>query len=131
MKKSRKTKIMKKYKIYHNPRCSKSRQTLSLLRENGVEPEVVEYLKAPLQKKELQMISNALGLRPASFVRKNENDYKENGIAEYLDDDEKVFQYIVKYPKIMERPIVVSNGIGVIGRPPSNVLGLINQSDKK
>ena len=131
MKKSRKTKIMKKYKIYHNPRCSKSRQTLSLLRENGVEPEVVEYLKTPLQKKELQMISNAVGLRPASFVRKNENDYKENGIVEYLDDDEKIFQYIVKYPKIMERPIVVSNGIGVIGRPPSNVLVLINQSDKK
>ena len=131
MKKSRKTKIMKKYKIYHNPRCSKSRQTLSLLRENGIEPEVVEYLKTPLQKKELQMISNAIGLKPASFVRKNENDYKENGIAEYLDDDEKVFQYIEKYPKIMERPIVVSNGIGVIGRPPSNVLGLINQSDKK
>jgi len=131
LKKSRKIKLMEKYKIYHNPRCSKSRQTLSLLRENGVEPEVVEYLKTPLQKKELQMISNALGLRPASFVRKNENDYKENGIAEYLDDDEKVFQYIVKYPKIMERPIVVSNGIGVIGRPPSNVLGLINQSDKK
>ncbi len=131
MKKSRKTKIMKKYKIYHNPRCSKSRQTLSLLRENGIEPEVVEYLKTPLQKKELQMISNAVGLRPASFVRKNENDYKENGIVEYLDDDEKIFQYIVKYPKIMERPIVVSNGIGVIGRPPSNVLGLINQSDKK
>ena len=131
MKKSRKIKIMKKYKIYHNPRCSKSRQTLSLLRENGIEPEVVEYLKTPLQKKELQMISNAVGLRPASFVRKNENDYKENGIAEYLDDDEKVFQYIEKYPKIMERPIVVSNGIGVIGRPPSNVLGLINQSDKK
>jgi len=131
LKKSRKTKIMKKYKIYHNPRCSKSRQTLSLLRENGIEPEVVEYLKTPLQKKELQMISNAVGLKPASFVRKNENDYKENGIAEYLDDDEKVFQYIEKYPKIMERPIVVSNGIGVIGRPPSNVLGLINQSDKK
>ena len=122
---------MKKYKIYHNPRCSKSRQTLSLLRENGVEPEVVEYLKTPLQKKELQMISNAVGLKPASFIRKNENDYKENGIAEYLDDDEKVFQYIEKYPKIMERPIVVSNGIGVIGRPPSNVLVLINQSDKK
>ena len=131
MKKSRKTKIMKKYKIYHNPRCSKSRQTLGILRENGIEPEIVEYLKTPLQKKELQMISNAVGLKPASFIRKNENDYKENGIAEYLDDDEKVFQYIEKYPKIMERPIVVSNGIGVIGRPPSNVLGLINQSDKK
>ena len=122
---------MKKYKIYHNPRCSKSRQTLSLLRENGIEPQVVEYLKTPLQKKELQMISNAVGLRPASFIRKNENEYKENGIAEYLDNDEKVFQYIVKYPKIMERPIVVSNGKGVIGRPPSNVLGLISQSDKK
>ena len=122
---------MKKYKIYHNPRCSKSRQTLSLLRENGVEPEVVEYLKTPLQKKELQMISKAIGLRPANFIRKNENDYKENSIAEYLDNDEKVFQYIVKYPKIMERPIVVSNGKGIIGRPPSNVLDLINESDKK
>ena len=131
MKKSRKTKLMKKYKIYHNPRCSKSRQTLSLLRENGIEPEIVEYLKTPRQKKELQMISNAVGLRPASFIRKNENDYKENGIAEYLDNDKKVFQYIVKYPKIMERPIVVSNGKGIIGRPPSNVLGLIFQSDKK
>ena len=116
---------MKKYKIYHNPRCSKSRQTLGILRENGIEPEIVEYLKTPLQKKELQMISNAVGLRPASFVRKNENEYKENGIAEYLDNDEKVFQYIIKYPKIMERPIVVSNGKGVIGRPPSNVLDLI------
>ena len=122
---------MKKYKIYHNPRCSKSRQTLSLLRENEIEPEIVEYLKTPLQKKELQMISNAVGLRPASFIRKNENDYKENGIAEYLDNDKKVFQYIIKYPKIMERPIVVSNGKGIIGRPPSNVLGLIFQSDKK
>ena len=122
---------MKKYKIYHNPRCSKSRQTLSLLRENGIEPQVVEYLKTPLQKKELQMISNAVGLRPASFIRKNENEYKENGIAEYLDNDKKVFQYIIKYPKIMERPIVVSNGKGIIGRPPSNVLGLIFQSDKK
>ena len=131
MKKSRKTKIMKKYKIYHNPRCSKSRQTLGILRENGIEPEIVEYLKTPLQKKELQMISNAVGLRPGSFIRKNENDYKENGIAEYLDNDKKVFQYIVKYPKIMERPIVVSNGKGIIGRPPSNVLGLIFQSDKK
>ncbi len=122
---------MKKYKIYHNPRCSKSRQTLGILRENGIEPEIVEYLKTPLQKKELQMISNAVALRPASFVRENENEYKENGIAEYLDNDEKVFQYIIKYPKIMERPIVVSNGKGIIGRPPSNVLDLITQSDKK
>ncbi len=131
MKKSRKTKIMKKYKIYHNPRCSKSRQTLGILRENGIEPEIVEYLKTPLKKKELQMISKAVGLRPASFIRKNENDYKENGIAEYLDNDEKVFQYIIKYPKIMERPIVILNGKGIIGRPPSNVLDLITQSDKK
>ena len=122
---------MKKYKIYHNPRCSKSRQTLGILTENGIEPEIVEYLKTPLQKKELQMISKAIGLRPANFIRKNENDYKENSIAEYLDNDEKVFQYIVKYPKIMERPIVVSNGKGIIGRPPSNVLDLITQSDKK
>ena len=122
---------MKKYKIYHNPRCSKSRRTLSLLRENGIEPQVVEYLKTPLQKKELQMISNAVGLRPASFIRKNENDYKENGIAEYLDNDKKLLQYIIKYPKIMERPIVVSSGKGIIGRPPSNVMGLIFQIDKK
>ena len=122
---------MKKYKIYHNPRCSKSRQTLGILRENGIEPEIVEYLKTPMQKKELQMISEAVGLRPARLVRKNENEYKENDVSEYLDNDEKVFQYILKYPKIMERPIVLSNGKGIIGRPPSNVLGLITQSDKK
>ena len=78
---------MKKYKIYHNPRCSKSRQALNLLRENGIEPEIVEYLKTPLQKKELQIISDAIGLKPASFIRKNESDFKENGVAEYLDND--------------------------------------------
>lgn len=130
MKRLRKTKLMKKYKIYHNPRCSKSRQTLNLLRENGIEPEIVEYLKTPLQKKELQIISDAIGLKPASFIRKNESDFKENGVAEYLDNDEKIFEFIMKYPKIMERPIVLSNGKGVVGRPPSNVMSLIFGSGK-
>ena len=103
---------------------------MNLLRENGIEPEIVEYLKTPLQKKELQIISDAIGLKPASFIRKNESDFKENGVAEYLDNDEKIFEFMMKYPKIMERPIVLLNGKGVVGRPPSNVMSLIFGSGK-
>ena len=69
---------MKEFTIYHNPRCSKSRQTLQILRDRGIEPSIVEYLKTPLQKDELKKISTSLGFRPKEFVRKNESDFKEN-----------------------------------------------------
>ena len=116
---------MNEYIIYHNPRCSKSRQTLQLLREEGIEPTIVEYLKTPLAKEQLRNISQLLGLRPKDFVRKIENDFKDNDLSRFLEDDEKIIEAMLSFPKIIERPIVVSGGEAVIGRPPENVQKLI------
>ena len=116
---------MKEFIIYHNPRCSKSRQTLQLLREEGIEPTIVEYLKTPLAKEELKNISQLLGLRPKDFVRKGENDFKDNDLSKSLEDDGKIIDAMSLFPKIIERPIVVSGGKAVIGRPPENVQRLI------
>ena len=116
---------MKEFTIYHNPRCSKSRQTLQILRDRGVEPSIVEYLKTPLQKDELKKISTSLGFRPKEFVRKNESDFKERNLVNHLEDDDKMIEAMAAYPKIIERPIVVLKDKAVIGRPPDNVLKLI------
>ena len=116
---------MNEYIIYHNPRCSKSRQALQLLRDAGIEPTIVEYLKTPLVKGQLRNISQLLGLRPKDFVRKIENDFKNNDLSRFLEDDEKIIDAMLSFPKIIERPIVVSGGKAVIGRPPENVQKLI------
>ena len=116
---------MKEFIIYHNPRCSKSRQTLQLLRKEGIEPTIVEYLKTPLAKEQLRNISQLLGLRPKDFVRKIEIDFKDNDLSKSLEDDEKIIEAMLSFPKIIERPIVVSGGKAVIGRPPENVQKLI------
>ena len=116
---------MNEFIIYHNPRCSKSRQALQLLRDAGVEPTIVEYLKTPLAKDQLRNISQLLGLRPKDFVRKIENDFKDNDLLRYLEDDERIIEAMLSFPKIIERPIVVSGGKAVIGRPPENVQKLI------
>jgi len=116
---------MKEFTIYHNPRCSKSRQTLQILRDRGIEPSIVEYLKTPLQKDELKKISTSLGFRPKEFVRKNESDFKDRNLVNHLEDDDKMIEAMAAYPKIIERPIVVLKDKAVIGRPPDNVLKLI------
>ena len=116
---------MREFTIYHNPRCSKSRQTLQILRDRGIEPSIVEYLKTPLQKDELKKISTSLGFRPKEFVRKNESDFKEKNLVNHLEDDDKMIEAMAAYPKIIERPIVVLKDKAVIGRPPDNVLKLI------
>ena len=116
---------MKEFIIYHNPRCSKSRQTLQLLREAGIEPTIVEYLKTPLVKEELVNISQLLGLRPKDFVRKGESDFKDNDLSKFLEDDDKIIDAMLLFPKIIERPIVVSGKEAVIGRPPENAQKLI------
>ena len=116
---------MKKFTIYHNPRCSKSRQALQILRDKGIEPNIIEYLKRPLQKDELKNISKTLGLRPKDFIRKNENDFKENNLGKYIENDEKMFEAMVAYPKIIERPIVTLESKAVLCRPPENILKLI------
>ena len=116
---------MKHIKIYHNPRCSKSRKTLQIIRDHGVEPEVIEYLKKPLTENELKKISNLLGLEPKRFVRTNETDFKENGLSEKISDNEAMFRLMTKFPKVIERPIVASDDSAIIGRPPENVLKIL------
>ena len=117
--------MIREFTIYHNPRCSKSRQALQILRDRGIEPSIVEYLKTPLQKDELKKISTSLGFRPKEFVRKNESDFKERNLVNHLEDDDKMIEAMAAYPKIIERPIVVLKDKAVIGRPPDNVLKLI------
>ena len=116
---------MKEFIIYHNPRCSKSRQALQILRDAGIEPTIIEYLKTPLAKEQLRNISQLLGLRPKDFVRKIENDFKDNDLSKYLEDDDKLIDAMLLFPKIIERPIVVSGAEAVIGRPPENVQKLM------
>jgi len=112
--------------IYHNPRCSKSRQTLQIIKDHGIQPTVVEYLKTPLNNLELESVSRLLKKRPKDFVRKSEIDFKENNIKNIIENDIELINKMVKFPKIIERPIVVFRGKAVIGRPPEKVLELLN-----
>jgi len=116
---------MSNIKIYHNPRCSKSRQALQIIKGHGVEPKVIEYLKEPFDKGELENIAKSLGLRPKEFVRKNEAEFKDNNLAAKLEKDSDLFEAMAKFPKIMERPIIISDLGAVIGRPPENVLKVL------
>ncbi len=96
-----------------------------MLREAGIEPTIVEYLKTSLEKDVLKNISQLLGLRPKDFVRKIEKDFKDNDLSKSLEDDDKILEAMSLFPKIIERPIVVSGQEAVIGRPPENVQKLI------
>tara|TARA_B100000524_G_C23511985_1_gene320910 strand:- start:310 stop:648 length:339 start_codon:yes stop_codon:yes gene_type:complete len=111
-------------KIYHNPRCSKSRQTLVLLQENGVEPDVVLYLDNIMTAGELRGLLAKLGLSPTQLVRKGEAVWKEKYKGKELSDDE-VIEAMIANPKLIERPIVVKDQSAVLGRPPENILELI------
>ena len=110
--------------IYHNPRCSKSRQSLALLRENGEEPEVIEYLKTPLDEVALRDLFAKLGLEAHEVVRTKEEPYEQLALSPDSSEEE-VIAAIVKYPILMERPIVVKGTSAVIGRPPENVHELL------
>ena len=112
--------------IYHNPRCSKSRETLQIIKNNGMQPLVVEYLKVPLKKSELDNISRLLNKRPKDFIRKNEVDFKENNIKNIIENDVALINEMVKFPKIIERPIVIFRNKAVIGRPPEKVLEILD-----
>ena len=107
-------------KIYHNPRCSKSRVTLQLLKDKGVEPQVIEYLTVPISEHELSELISLLGLTPEELIRKGEPAYKENFNGKSLTNQQWV-EAMIKYPKLMERPIVVNGNKAVIGRPPENI----------
>jgi len=98
---------------------------VSLLKEHNLDFSIVEYLKTPLTPSEIISLSKKLGKAPGEFVRKNEADFKNNNLATKLNDDQRMAEAIAKFPKIMERPIVVKGDKAVIGRPPENVLSLL------
>ena len=110
--------------IYHNPRCSKSRITLALLKENRVNPTVVLYLDSPPDTKELKALLKKLGMTAAQLVRRSEEAYKASGLNKDSDEEE-IIAAMVTHPKLIERPIVVKGSAAVLGRPPENVLELI------
>lgn len=112
-------------KIYHNPRCSKSRQTLQLLKDQGVEPEIIEYLKTPPTTAELDDILQKLSIEPRDLMRKKEAEYKEMGMDNPDLDRDVLIKGMVATPKLIERPIVLANNKAAIGRPPEDVLAII------
>ena len=108
-------------KILHNPRCSKSRQTLEIIQEKGIEPMVVEYLKTPPSREELVDILKKLNMQPRELMRKGEAEYKENNLADESLSRDQLIDAMLEFPKLIERPIVISNGKVRIGRPPESV----------
>ncbi|WP_370981354.1 arsenate reductase (glutaredoxin) [Agaribacterium sp. ZY112] len=116
---------MSHFTIYHNPRCSKSRQTLALLEENGVEPEIVLYLQDSPSRDELKSIIGKLGITARELLRKGEDAYKELGLKDSSLDDEALIDAMLTQPKLIERPIVIHADKAVLGRPPENVLELL------
>jgi len=111
-------------KYFHNPRCSKSRQGLELLKENGVHPEIVFYLETPPTEIELKAIIKKLGIKPLALIRKTEKIFKENYKGKTLSDKEWI-QAMVLYPKLIERPILIDKKRASIGRPPEVLLTML------
>ena len=119
---SRKKRYVMSVKLYHNPKCSKSRQTLALIQEKGVEPDIVEYLVNPPSTAELKDVLDMLGLEPCDIVRRKEA--REEGIADDL-DGVALIEAICKHPRVLQRPIFVKGDKAAIGRPPENVLDIL------
>ena len=113
------------YKIFHNPRCSKSRQTLKLLEDNNCEIEIINYLEIDLDVLLIKDTLEKLSLKPRDILRKSEQDYKHNNLKIEDFSDNELIDYMIKYPKLIERPIVIKEDRAVLGRPPENVLELI------
>ena len=111
-------------KIYHNSRCRKSRKALEILRTENIEFEIIEYLKDNLTKNQLQDLINKLGIEPINLVRKNEQIWKENFKNKEFTSDE-IIQILSDNPKLIERPIVELNDKAIIGRPPENIINLL------
>ena len=112
-------------KIYHNPRCSKSRQTLQLLQEQDVDVEIIEYLKTPPSAAELSDILQKLDMEPRTLMRKNEAEYKATGMDNTGLTKDELIKGMVATPKLIERPIVLANDKAAIGRPPESVLEIL------
>ena len=112
--------------IYHNPRCSKSRQALELLRDKGIEPQIVEYLKTPPDREALERVLDLLGMEPRQLMRRKETEYKEAGLDNPDLTREQLIDAMLAHPKLIERPIVIKDGKrAALGRPPEHVLDIL------
>jgi arsenate reductase len=111
--------------IYHNPKCAKSRATLQLLEARGLKPRVVEYLKTPPSRAELEKILALLGMEPRELMRTKEPEYKKARLDDPKLGRAQLLAALVKYPRLIERPIVLAKGKAALGRPPENVLKIL------
>jgi len=111
--------------IYHNPRCSKSRQTLEILNQHDADVEIIDYQKTPPNKAHVKAILKSLQLKPQDIMRKKEAEYKQAGLDDLSLSVDTQLDLLIAHPKVMERPIVVKGDKAVIGRPPENVLALL------
>ena len=111
--------------IYHNPSWGKSRDSVRILEEKKEKFTVIEYLKNPLSKKDLIHIISILNLKASDIVRTTEKEFKENSLSEIMGDEDKILNAIEKFPKIMQRPIIIHGNKGVIGRPPENIYKIL------
>jgi len=111
--------------ILHNPRCSKSRATLEILKENGIEAEINLYLETPPDAGQLTDILGMLDMQPRDLMRKGQSEYKEMGLADTSLSDEQLIAAMIEAPILIERPIVLANGKAAIGRPPESVLDIL------
>ena len=116
---------MSEVSLYHNPRCSKSRQTLALLEERGIEPEIIEYLKTPPDAATISGLLGKLGIPAIELIRRGEAPFAELGLAGKEGDDTALIEAMVSHPVLIQRPIVVSGEQARIGRPPENVLDIL------
>ena len=111
--------------IYHNPRCSKSRNTLQLIEAAGITPEIVLYLENPPSAKEIKDLLAKLGISARDLLRKGESDYKDNNLKDPELTEAQLIDFMAQYPKLIERPIVVKGDQSILGRPPENVNSLL------
>jgi arsenate reductase len=116
---------MSAYKIFHNPRCSKSRQALQILQDSNCDIEIFNYLETDLDISLIKDVLTKLSLKPRDLLRTSEQDYKDNNLEEDNLSDDDLIDFMIKYPKLIERPIVIKGHKAVLGRPPENVLELL------
>ena len=111
--------------IYHNPKCSKSRKALEIIKNKNIEPTIILYLIDKLTKAEVKNLLSKLGLSIRDILRTREDEYKNNNLKNENLTDDKLIDFLIRFPKLLQRPIVVKNNKAVIGRPPENILNLL------
>ena len=111
--------------IYHNPRCSKSRQALELLKSKNINPEIILYLENPISTKDVEDILKILKISAREIMRKKESEFKEMGLSDINISEKDLIEAIVKVPKLLERPIVINGNKAAIGRPLANILEIL------